>query len=151
MPPRFRIRMVTRYGTLYEGQAEYLRVPVADGTIGILPHHAPLVTVLHYGRIDLRRPGEKELDYYSCTGGVLHVSPDGAVELYVDAGEKAESIDIHRAREAERRARERLQRAGSARDIDLDRAVAALQRALAREKVYSTVHQHVPRRGGPGG
>ncbi len=137
--PPFSLLIVKRDGTLFEGQAEHVRAPVQDGTVGILAHHAPMMAQLAYGAITVRKPGEEEQDFFSCTGGVLHVQPDGKVCLYLDAGERAESIDIRRAMEAEQRARDLIGRAAADSAVDVDRAMAALHRALARERVYRRV------------
>lgn len=136
--PPFRLLIVKRDGVLFEGTVEHLRVPVEDGSLGILAHHAPMVAQLAHGAIVVRRPGGEE-EFFSCTGGVVHVQPDGKVCLYLDAGERAESIDIRRAMEAEKRARELIARAAADPTVNLDRAMAALHRALARQKVYRQV------------
>jgi F0F1-type ATP synthase epsilon subunit len=68
---------------------------------------------------------------------VVHVTREGRVDVFLDSGEAAEDIDIQRATSAEMRARERIRRAREDSSIDLDRAMAALQRALVREKTYS--------------
>lgn len=128
----FRLLMVKRDGVLFEGRAEHLRLPGMDGTFGVLAHHAPLVAKLGVGRIDLRPYREPEDVYFSCTGGVVEISRGNRVTVLLDAGERAEEIDIRRAEAAAERARERLARAAHDRSIDASRAEAALMRAIAR-------------------
>jgi F-type H+-transporting ATPase subunit epsilon len=137
MPPPVSLLITKWDGRLFQGRAEHIRVPVADGTIGILAHHAPLVANLGYGTISVRVYREAQVRYFSCTGGVVHVTREGRVDVFLDSGEAAEDIDIQRATSAEMRARERIRRAREDSSIDLDRAMAALQRALVREKTYS--------------
>ena len=95
-------------GELYSGEVDMVLAPGIDGQLGILPHHAPLITQLATGELRVRL-GEQE--YYSAIhGGFMHVLPD-AVTILADVAERAERIDIERAEAARQRALEMLSQA----------------------------------------
>jgi len=125
-----RLEIMTAERELYSEDVDVVVAPGADGQLGILPHHAPLLTLLEPGELMVRKDGEE--DYIAVTGGFLEVMADRVVVL-ADAVERAEEIDEARALEAMRRAQERLESQTS--DIDLQRALASIRRAQARLKV----------------
>jgi F-type H+-transporting ATPase subunit epsilon len=104
--------------------------PGTEGTLGILPHHTPLMTMLMPGELRVRKGGE-EISL-AVTGGFLEVRPDHVIVL-ADAAERAEEIDTARAEAAKKRAQEQLTIPGS--EVDKARAEAALHRAIARLNV----------------
>ena len=110
--------------------------PGVAGQLGILPHHAPLMTMLRSGELLVRKDGEEVV--LAISGGFLEARPDRVIVL-ADAAERAEEIDIARAEEAMRRAQERMQRPVA--DVDLPRAEAAIRRALARLQVAEKVQR----------
>jgi F-type H+-transporting ATPase subunit epsilon len=101
-----------------------------EGQLGILPHHAPLMTMLQPGDLMIRKDREEE--YLAVTGGFLEVRPDKVIIL-ADACERADEIDVARAEEAKKRAQETMKAAPLT--IDAASAEAALRRSLARLKV----------------
>jgi F-type H+-transporting ATPase subunit epsilon len=110
--------------------------PGVAGQLGILPHHAPLMTMLQPGELLVRKGNEEVI--LAISGGFLEVRPDRVIVL-ADAAERAEEIDVARAEEAMRRAQERMQRPAAA--VDLPRAEAAIRRALARLQVAEKVQR----------
>ena len=124
------VDIVTAERRVMSGEADEVIAPGIEGYLGILPGHAPLMTMLAPGELAIKRGDETE--YLSVTGGYLEVLRN-RVTVLADACERAEEIDIERARQAMERARERLVRRTS--DIDLERAIAALRRAEVRLKV----------------
>lgn len=125
-----RLEVMTAERMVYSEDVDVIVAPGANGQLGILPHHAPLLTLLEPGELMVRKDGEE--DYIAVTGGFLEVIANRIVVL-ADAVERAEEIDEERAREAMRRAQERLE--GRAADLDLTRALASMRRAQARLKV----------------
>ncbi|MFO7173691.1 MAG: F0F1 ATP synthase subunit epsilon [Bacillota bacterium] len=105
-------------------------LPVVDGSMGILPLHAPMVAVLRTGILKLKHDGRYEP--VAVMGGFAEVSED-RVTILAEAAERAEEIDVLRARAAKERAEARLR--SRQENIDRARAEAALQRALVRLKV----------------
>jgi F-type H+-transporting ATPase subunit epsilon len=104
--------------------------PGIEGELGILPHHAPLMTMLAPGELLIRKDSEET--YMSVSGGFLEVRPD-KILILADACERAEEIDIERAEAAKRRAEERLKTRTP--ELDVAQVQAALLRSLVRLKV----------------
>jgi F-type H+-transporting ATPase subunit epsilon len=101
-----------------------------EGQLGILPHHAPLMTMLQPGDLLIKKENGDE--YLAISGGFLEVRPDKVIIL-ADACERAEEIDIARAEAARRRAEATLKERPP--EVDTFAAEAALRRSLARLKV----------------
>ena len=93
--------------SLFEGDVEFIIANGADGELGVMARHAPLMTVLKPGplRIQEVMGGAEELLFVG--GGFLEVLPD-RVTVLADVAEHAEEISVERAEEARRRAAERL-------------------------------------------
>jgi F-type H+-transporting ATPase subunit epsilon len=100
-----------------------------QGQLGILPHHAPLMTTLLPGDLVFREGGKEES--LTISGGFLEVRPDKVVVL-ADACERVEEIDVARAEAAKKRAQEALKEAKTV--VDAAAAEASLRRSLARLK-----------------
>ena len=116
--------------------------PGSEGQLGILPRHAPLMTMLAPGELRARRGADEIV--LAIGGGFLEVRDD-IVTVLADTAEQAEDIDIERAEEARRRAEEQLRtRPG---EVNLAVAQAALRRSLIRLRVA----ERRRRRGGAGG
>lgn len=122
-----KLDIVTAERVVFSDEVDVIVAPGIEGQLGILPHHAPLMTMLKPGELLVRKNGEE----FSLviTGGFLEVRPDRVIVL-ADAAERVEEIDMARAEEAKRRARERLKERPP--EVDAARAQAALLRALAR-------------------
>jgi F-type H+-transporting ATPase subunit epsilon len=125
-----RLEIVTAERVVFSDEVEVVVAPGVEGELGILPHHAPLMTMLLPGELLVRKGGEEF--FLAISGGFLEVRPDRIIIL-ADAAERAEEIDIARAEAAKRRAEERLKHPVP--EIDMTRAEAALRRSLARLKV----------------
>jgi F-type H+-transporting ATPase subunit epsilon len=104
--------------------------PGIEGEMGILPSHAPLLTMLKTGEIRIRKNGEEESFFVS--GGFIEVRENKVIVLS-DVAEREEEIDLAQAEEAKRRAEELLKTRPP--DMDLTRAEAALRRSLTRIKI----------------
>ena len=128
--PTIRLEIVTAEEVVYSDDVDLVVAPGIEGELGILPHHAPLITVLQPGELLVRKGGADT--YIAVTGGFLEVLANKIVVL-ADAAERAEEIDEERAREAMRLAQERIAQRVS--DVDLERAVAVVRRSQARLKV----------------
>jgi F-type H+-transporting ATPase subunit epsilon len=100
-----RCEIVTQDRVLFEGDVDVVVAPGVEGEIGVLPHHAPLLTTLDFGILRLRKAGEEEV--FTIAGGVMEVRPD-IVTVLADVGEHVEEIDVERAQEARERAERRL-------------------------------------------
>lgn len=105
--------------------------PGVEGYLGVLRNHAPLMTELAIGRIDFHCV-DGSRDEMAVSGGFMEVI-DNTVTILAETAELSGEIDVERAREAARRAEDRL--ASRAPDVDIARAEAALKRALNRLEV----------------
>lgn len=125
-----KLDIVTAERAIYSDDVDVVVAPGVEGQLGILPHHAPLMTILQPGELLVRKGGEEVV--MAITGGFMEVRYDSVVIL-ADAAERAEQIDIARAEAARKRAEERL--ISHASQVDTARAHAAMSRALVRLKV----------------
>lgn len=126
-----RLEIVTPERQAFEGDVDSVVCPGIEGELGVLPHHAPLLTTLGIGELRIRRGGEEE--YFAIAGGFLQVRPDKVVVM-AETADMASEIDVQRAEEARREAERALQE-GFHEPADLARARAALQQALLRIQV----------------
>ncbi len=135
------VEVVTAERELYNGEADMVSAPGAEGRLGILPRHAALLTFLQPGelRIVLREAEEPLF----VSGGFLEVS-NNTVTVLADSAEHAEEIDQARAEEARRRAQERLTQAQS--DSERAELQGALERAVSRLRVAELARRRGRRR-----
>ncbi len=132
-----KLDIVTAERVVFSEDVDMVVAPGVEGQLGVLPHHAPLMTMLTPGELWVRK-GSEEF-YLAISGGFLEVRPDRIIVL-ADAAERVEEIDVARAEEAKRRAEERLH----APEADEARAEAALRRSLARLKVVERRRKRRP-------
>jgi len=125
-----RLDIVTAERVVYSDDVDLVVAPGIEGQLGILPHHAPLMTTLQVGELQVKKGGEEFS--LAIHGGFLEVRPDRVIVL-ADAAERAEEIDIAQAEEAKRRAEEELKHHPP--EVDATRTEAALRHALTRLKV----------------
>ena len=125
--PSMGFEIVTAERVVYSDEVDVIVAPGIEGELGILPHHAPLLTVLQPGELRVIKDGQETI--IAVTGGFLEVLAN-KVTILADAAERADEIDEERAQAAVRRAQERLDRREA--DMDLEGAVAAMRRAQAR-------------------
>jgi F-type H+-transporting ATPase subunit epsilon len=123
-----RCEIVSEDKMVFQGDADIVVLPGADGEMGILPHHAPLLTTLKLGVITVRAQGKEE--YFTVSGGVAEVQPD-LVTILAAAAENIDEIDVTRAESARKRAEEVLAK-GLPPDTD---AYLAMEAALKRSNL----------------
>jgi F-type H+-transporting ATPase subunit epsilon len=100
-----RCEIVSQDRQVYAGEADMVIVPGAQGEMGILPNHAPLLSTLKIGILRVRYQGLEQI--FTIAGGVIEVQPD-LVTVMADAAENILEIDVSRAEAAKRRAEEML-------------------------------------------
>ncbi|KYD19027.1 ATP synthase epsilon chain [Parageobacillus caldoxylosilyticus] len=130
MMKTIKVSVVTPDGPVYEADVEMVSTKAKSGELGILPGHIPLVAPLEISAVRLKKEGKTQ--YIAVSGGFLEVRPD-KVTILAQAAERAEDIDVARAKAAKERAERRLQSKQD--DIDFKRAEMALKRALNRLNV----------------
>ena len=138
------LEIVTPEKLAYQGEVDSVQLPGSEGELGVLPHHAPLVSTLGAGELRLRKGGEDE--FFAIVGGFLQVLPDKVVVM-AETADMASEIDLERAQEARRKAEQTLE-SGFVEGADLAAARAALQTALLRIRVAERRHREGPRRRG---
>jgi len=121
------LEIITAERQVYSDEVDMVIAPGFDGQLGILPMHAPLMTMLKPGELTVRKDGENM--YVAVSGGFMEVLGN-KVSVLADACERSDEIDEQRAEQAVQRAQERLANRGS--DMELERAVSALRRAQVR-------------------
>src|SRR5690606_23390636 len=98
------VELVTQERKVFEEkEADIVIIPAADGEMGVLPHHAPVLTTLGFGELVVRKQGREER--FAIYGGVVDVRPDKVVVL-ADLAESSFALDrerIEAARESARR------------------------------------------------
>jgi F-type H+-transporting ATPase subunit epsilon len=139
-----RLEIVTPERRVYDDDVDAVALPGSEGELGILPHHAPLISLLGAGELRVRKGGAEES--FAIVGGFVQVRPDKVVVM-AETADLAAEIDVERAQEARREA-ERALEAGLVDPGDLARARAALQASLVRIRVAERRHREGPRRRG---
>lgn len=124
-----RCEIVSQDRTVFQGDVDIVVLPGIAGEMGILPHHAPVLAILKYGVIKIRKDGKEEL--FTVAGGMAEVQPD-IVTILADAAENIEEIDITRAQAAKKRAEDALAKIAPEDHDAYLRMEAALRRSNLR-------------------
>ncbi len=133
------VQIVTQEGPLFEEQnATMVLIPGVEGEMGILPHHAALLTTLKPGELRVRKGTAEES--FIVYGGVVEVRPDRVIVL-ADTAESSYDVDLAKAEEARQRA-ETLMREG----LPPDRMAPAIQE-LRRAQLQENVARRLRNRG----
>jgi F-type H+-transporting ATPase subunit epsilon len=138
------LEIVTPERLAYSDEVDAVQLPGIDGELGVLPHHAPLISILGAGELRIRKAGAEES--FAVIGGFLQVRPDKVVVM-AETADLASDIDLEKANEARREA-ERALESGYHEGADLSAARAALSTALLRIRVAERRHREGPRRRG---
>ena len=126
----FLLEIYTPFGKYYDRYVDELIVQSDDFVLGILPNHAPLVSKVKVSKMFIIQNGDRKC--YAIGEGLINITKDG-VTLVLESIESKDDIDIDRARDAKKRAEERL---ATLVNIDVERAQKALNRANNRISVY---------------
>ncbi|MDQ3696102.1 MAG: F0F1 ATP synthase subunit epsilon [Chloroflexota bacterium] len=115
---------------LTEDDVDMVIAPGSDGTLGILPRHAPLISTLDAGELRIKKDGREES--IIVFGGFIEVTPEKVIVL-ADTAERAEEIDLARAEESRRSAETAISNREST--MELEAAADALRRANIRLRI----------------
>ena len=136
MPPEaIRLDVVTPERKIVSESVDEVILPGSQGSFGVLPGHAPLLTDLDIGPLVYRRGTERR--QVAVAGGFVEVLPN-RVTVLAEVAEPAEEIDVERADRARARAEERLK--GKDPETDFERAQTAMRKAMLRAEVGRTRH-----------
>jgi F-type H+-transporting ATPase subunit epsilon len=125
-----RLEVVTPEKRVLSEEVESVIAPGAEGLLGVLPGHAPLLTSLKPGVVYYRKVGGTT-ERMAVSGGFMEVRSNKVIIL-ADTAELAREIDVERARQSRDRAKKRLRERPSG--LDVERAELALMRSTARIK-----------------
>ncbi len=134
MPKTCTLERLATDRKVYTGPCEFLVIPAGDGEYGVLADHEPVVLALHAG--ELRYTVDGKTEEVAVGDGLVDVT-GGHVGGLTDFAERADEIDLIRAKAAKARAEERIRSQKDAAIVA--HAQAALSRAIARIKVSSRV------------
>src|SRR5258707_9600383 len=132
IPAHLQLEIVSADRSLVKEQVDEVQIPGADGYLGILPGHTPLLSTLQVGTLWYRQG--QETHHLAIAFGFAEVQPD-RVTILAQIAEKPEEIDVVRAEAAKKRAEQRL--ITPAMDMDFERARIALMKSLMRLQVAS--------------
>lgn len=124
------LKIVTAEREIFSDDVDLVSVPTRDGRVGILPRHAPLLSIITSGELDIVKGGVRTP--FAVSGGFMEVLPT-KITILADTVERADEIDEVRAQEAVRLAEERRAAAQSERDMEI--AEAKLRKEMARLQV----------------
>jgi len=136
MIPEFTLEITTPTGRVYSKSVDMVTLPGLEGEMGILPQHAPLITLLGDGEVIARR-GDHE-DHLLVTGGCAEITPERVAVLTVFATPE-DAIDEDKAKAARGRAEARLKEKISPEEVAL--VQASLTHSLAQLKIKHRRHQ----------
>ncbi len=122
------VDIVSAEAEIFSGTVEMLIAPAAEGEVGVLPRHTPMLTLLKPGEVRVVREGGEDQFFY-VSGGMLEVQPH-TVTVLADTAVRARDLDEAAAVQAKERAEQALKDRKS--DIDYARAQAELAEAIAQ-------------------
>ncbi|MCM1180597.1 MAG: ATP synthase F1 subunit epsilon [Clostridium sp.] len=129
MADNMKLKIVAPERIFYEGDTSFLEFTTTEGEMGIYPQHIPLTAIIAPGVLKIHE--DDTVKEAALMSGFVQILKD-SVTILAESVEWPEEIDINRAKEAEIRARRRIDDEDG---IDMDRAELALKRALIRQKV----------------
>ena len=126
----FHLDILTPYKKYMSKDITFMQIRNDDAVLGILPHHASLITNIEICKLVIKS-GSETLKY-AVGGGLMNIKEGTKVVLLVNSIERSDEIDVSRAEKAKDRAEKRIKEG----DADVIRAKAALARALNRISVH---------------
>ena len=139
------LEIVTPERLAYSDEVDAVVLPGSEGELGVLPHHAPLITMLGVGELRIRKGGTEES--FAIVGGFLQVRPDKVVVM-AETADMASEIDLEKAQEARREAERTLEIAATSRGPTCRPHARPLQQALLRIRVAERRYREGPRHHG---
>ena len=127
LPTHLALEIVAPDHSIVHETVDEVEIPGADGYLGVLPGHTPLLVELQVGELWFRKGDESS--YVSVAFGFAEVLPD-RVRILAQIAERAEEIDVTRAEKAVERARERI--GTPTVEFDYERARIALMKSMVR-------------------
>ncbi len=130
----FQLKILTSDKEAFNGPVSYVKAPGVEGYFGILVNHAPLLSALRIGELEIEANNQKK--YFAISGGYLEML-DNHVSILAETAESAKNIDVARAESARQRAEKRI--TAKEPGVDFERARVALFRALNRLNISKKI------------
>jgi F-type H+-transporting ATPase subunit epsilon len=134
MPDSIALEVVTPQREIVRETVAEVQLPGLNGYLGILPEHTPLLTQLGIGMLSYKKGSQTR--YVSVVGGFAEVLAE-RVTVLADVAERAEEIDVERARAALAKAEGTQTVSGADPAAAWEEVQAALRRARTRIEVAS--------------
>jgi F-type H+-transporting ATPase subunit epsilon len=129
MENKLKLEVVAPYGLVISEEVDEVVCSGSEGEFGVLPGHVPFFTTLKIGMLAYKTGNT--VRYVFVNWGYAEAGPDRVLVL-ADSAEKAEDIDVERAKAAMKRAEERLKKAE---EFDFARTTSSLERAVTRIQI----------------
>lgn len=129
MAESMKLKIVAPERIFYEGEVTFLEFTTTEGDMGIYPNHIPLTAIIAPGV--LRIHDKDNVKEAALMSGFIEILQD-SVTVLAESVEWPDEIDANRAKEAEIRARRRIDEKDG---VDMNRAELALKRALIRQSL----------------
>ncbi len=136
------VNFVDSESQIFTGDAEYLVVSAYDGEIGIFPHHMPLISKLVPGVLRIQLPNQETQLVFAISGGFIEVC-DNRVIVLADTVERTDELDEKRLIEQKKDALQKLQRSDSTSTVEVAKAQAALEIAIAQLKALNFLNKKI--------
>jgi F-type H+-transporting ATPase subunit epsilon len=144
MTKLMRVDLVDSEHQIFSGDVAHLVVTANDGELGIYPNHIPLICKLKPGVLRLQIPKERYQLVFAVSGGFLEVQ-DNHVTILADIAQRSDKLDEERLIAERDAALARVQKSDSAQSLDVAKAQAALEVAIAQLKALDYIRKHANR------
>ena len=134
-----RVDIVSAEAEIFHGEATMVIATGDQGELGITPRHAPLITRLKPGHIDVLQDGGERLQFY-ISGGILEVQPQ-VVTVLADTATRAADLDEAAAQRAKKEAEDAL--ANRSDVVEVAEAQAKLAQALAQLQALERLRKNL--------
>lgn len=128
---KIHLEILTIERKLFDEEVDMVVAPGIEGVFGVLPNHAPLMTALNYGELQIKRAGQPD-EFFAIGGGFIDVRPNHVVVM-ASSADRADEIDIAEAEKSRQRAQEMLEKRGETKDIE--KAQAGLKYSVVKLKI----------------
>jgi F-type H+-transporting ATPase subunit epsilon len=125
------LEIVTPEKLAFSGTIDEVTCPGSEGEFGVLRGHASLLSAIKFGELSYVKDGKRTS--YAVTTGYAEVT-GSKVTVLVETAERADQIDVDRAKRAKETAEQKLAKFAKE-DPEYERAKIALERAETRLKI----------------
>lgn len=139
MTQTIRVDIVSAEAEIYHGDAVMVVATGELGELGITPRHAPLITRLKPGHVDVVLAGGERQQFY-VSGGILEVQPQ-VITVLADTAARAADLDEASAQRAKKEAEDALANRTDA--LDIAEAQSKLAEAMAQLQALERLRKNL--------